>query len=132
MNSIRPGHPIPEGSTIPVEDPVLFVLAIASATQAFRDCSTIEQVLAVRPAPDMITHSLSGSMTCWTDPSSKKWMGRALPGRFSQQTHPIRGWGIGLYALDMTQLKSMLFEERHSLKWTVRINYILNPKLQFH
>ncbi|OCK73076.1 hypothetical protein K432DRAFT_365291 [Lepidopterella palustris CBS 459.81] len=51
--SDRPQHPIYEGRTIPLVDPIIFLLAIALATEAFRDYSTLEEILAVRPAPDM-------------------------------------------------------------------------------
>ncbi|KAF2195618.1 hypothetical protein K469DRAFT_758244 [Zopfia rhizophila CBS 207.26] len=49
-----PQHPLYEGITIPVEDPVMFIITTGLAMNAFREYTTIHQILAVRPKPDMV------------------------------------------------------------------------------
>ncbi|OCK73387.1 hypothetical protein K432DRAFT_312917, partial [Lepidopterella palustris CBS 459.81] len=50
---ILPQHPIYKGRTILLINPIIFLLIIALVTEAFRDYSTLEEILAVRPALDI-------------------------------------------------------------------------------
>ncbi|KAF2188816.1 hypothetical protein K469DRAFT_765777 [Zopfia rhizophila CBS 207.26] len=49
----RPQYSIYKGTTVPIKDLVTFVLTIALVMNAFRDYTTINEILAVWPAPDM-------------------------------------------------------------------------------